>query len=191
MSRRFCISCGVKLTRKNRYKRCAGSRKYSNICKECRKKQVSKRYRVGKKKFCIIRGERYTLIFRSQADRRAFVSQRRMQRKFGKTKVSPSSNVGRSVWLQAIKKTDQGERYATWEPARCEECGGTVRYDKLGYEVCDDCGLVRNDLSLEQYYALSIADLAANYGRNERPIVDYYHAEAYRRHIRAVRLRIR
>jgi len=67
-----------------------------------------------------------------------------MQKKFGKPKTSPSSNVGRSVWVQAFKKTDQGDavRCLGRRPG-AEECGGTVRYDNLGYKVCEDCGLVQ------------------------------------------------
>jgi len=129
-------------------------------------------------------------MFRSLAERRAFISQRRTQRKFGKPKTSPSSNVGRSVWVQSIKKNDQDERYMVWEPAKCEECGGIVRYDNIGYEVCEDCGLIRNDRPFEQYYTLTIADKAANYSRNESPIVDYHYAKAYRRYRHAVQMRI-
>jgi hypothetical protein len=181
MTSKFCSRCGAKLTRKNRYKAPRSKHKYMNICKSCHINRMKERYSLHKKKFYSIRGERYTLIFRSLKERYEFITYRRIQRRFGKPKTSPSSRVSQSVWQQVSKETEDGDKYLVWEPVLCDECKSAVRYDSVGYQVCENCGLIRNEITYEQIFDLTLADRAADYNKNELQTIDYYYARAYRK----------
>jgi len=202
MSRRFCISCGVKLNRKNRYKIHTHGRKYSSICKTCdNNKRKANRIRSGQKFVLKIRDRK--IEFSSIQARNEFITMRRLQAKYGRCHISYSSNTHKTVWVpryKEVKRKDIKIILKYYAPMTCEECGGSVVYMEHGFQVCAVCGLVVNDhlnviyiepatqkKSVPPWYKYTIPIPETNYQGDSSENVrcyDKYYAQAYSKRLK-------
>lgn len=143
MSERRCKFCGVLLDETNQYYEGIKKKPKRLVCKECRSREIamqrrwkqSFRYRVREGE--IIR----TIRFPSLVDKMNFIRLRRTMQKISKSVSSYSSSVGKRVDIPVKIKRKKKVVGIMYLPLRCDECGGTIRYDERGFKVCEDCGL--------------------------------------------------
>lgn len=148
-----CKICGVKLTLENRYM--SGKNKHRRMCKTCFNEQKKKYYEECTKKPPTIIMERvYTsqrIEFSGFFSRNEFLAMRRIQARFSKEAIGESSRCNQQV--EHVTETEDkttGDIHRTYTISKCDECGGTIRYDSHGDKVCEDCGLIDGVVVLEK-----------------------------------------
>lgn len=156
-----CITCGVALTPDNAYSRSAVRFKPKSYCKSCQDKADKKRhnkkrpwlnrhkrYQYDRTKFFSIKVRRgktqFTFRFPSLMAKHDFVVGRRLQVRYGRGHISPSSNFGKSVYVPSLEERD-GKTVKRYKRLLCDECDGIVRYSANEFQICEDCGLIVND----------------------------------------------
>ena len=73
-------------------------------------------------------------------------------RLLGRGAPSPVSMAGEAVTCRVKAfMGPAGRPFKLVEDAWCEECGGTIRYSKLGGAVCEDCGLISEYPGVDEF----------------------------------------
>ena len=155
-----CQRCHVELNSGNANSRVPDKFVPYSYCKKCHNKIKRDNYLNKREKYLakqkvrddtkrkyykkVRRGDNRPFIieFKTLADKREFIAQRRFQMRWGRCHTSRSSNYDQRVEdLVECKVADKIYRH--YIAAKCEECGSELRYDEHGYKVCVSCGLIR------------------------------------------------
>jgi hypothetical protein len=152
MSKHFCHTCGVRLSRQTAYKNPKNRRKYRRYCKECSKKQ-SFAYRQknnGNRRLRLKGKYRHILIdFETLQAKKHFLLCRRLQVIGCHPKVGNESKVGQRVEHLIEERDEHNELHRWYESTKCDECGGNVRFNAHGFKECMSCGLLSANFTLE------------------------------------------
>ena len=165
--------CGVLLTADNTYARSDTTNGLHALCIEHyldRQKERNKRT-CGRYTVLVRRGSSSVRVYFNTVDeRRSFIVNRRIQARWSRTLSRQSILV-------------EGRRSADGFPDHCEECDGVLRYDKRGFLVCEDCGLV---CDVTPFWDEESTDLfkgrhSFNGESADSQIYDVYYSRAYGR----------
>lgn len=151
MTIKKCKFCGVKLTRKNKYKSKNGH-SIGKQCYECHIMRKKEKRTLLTRVFAVSvkRGSYspFKFTFSTEQERRSFRTLRSIQIRWGRAHTDSSSYVGRTVdeFIQYMDQDTQTYRQY-YIDAKCNQlrdgqrCGSRIEYDKHGYKCCTKCGV--------------------------------------------------
>ena len=169
MKTKHCIKCGIILTKDNANSRSGERFKPLSYCKKCERKVQQYKYNRRKcyykrkskhqydvNKYFTVNMKRgnyrpFRIQFKSLEEKKSFLLNRAIQRRWGRCHSDSSSYVDKAV-DEVVQYMDQDtgtfRRYCVTAKCNVPKCGGTIRYDHLGYKVCDKCGIFYSSVNI-------------------------------------------
>ena len=155
MDRSCCKGCaekGIKtiLSEENTYRRKDTYNKLHVYCKSCYLEKQKERTAS-----IIDNGKRFTTLVRSGSSgiKRIFFDTLDEKREFinGRKTLSKCYRSNDTINYMHV-----GSGALDGDPDKCDECGGTLRYDTRGFLCCDDCGLGADIVPLYREVGISM-----------------------------------